>query len=99
MLTSLAGKHRYTTADLQVELQFVCKEEPQGKFYSLQGKNSLQKGLHFLLFLNNFFPPAAFILILFWLLAAVYAFMNWQWEYGMLPNSHYCKCSNCSFKN
>lgn len=81
MLAALVEKHRHRTEDLQVELQFICEEEPQGKFNSLQGKNSLQKRLHSLLFLKNFFHPAAFILILFWLLATVYAFINWQWEY------------------
>lgn len=73
MVVFFVEKHRHRTEDLQVELQFICKEEPQGKFNPLQGKNSLQKGLHSFLFLKNFSPPAVFILILFWLSATVYA--------------------------
>lgn len=86
MLASLVKKHRHKTADLQVELQFICEEEPHGKFNSLQGKNYLQKGLHSLLFLKNFVHLAAFILII---LALGCSFCFYKLAVGILHASKF----------
>lgn len=53
MIVSFMEKHRHRTDNLQVELQFMCKQEPRGKCNPPQGKKFSSENISFFFYFSR----------------------------------------------